>query len=210
MSDNDKHETTDDIIAEMLGAKTEFPFVYLMGEPDTPEVVDFETKEIIEPRKINIRRVTVKELANRIKAAHERELAQLREALLRCDAIAQLPEVRNEQSIKDMRNIIKRALATPATAEKSSAVGDSAKLREALELFAHMNDDGYWNGSACICNIVAKAQQALAAPPRNCDKYSHDEALDIWAVENENERNGCFDEWLYHEATEKEGGNDAE
>lgn len=42
-------------------------------------------------------------------------------------------------------------------------------MREALELFAHMNDDGYYNRSAQICNIVAKAQQALAAPPRNCD-----------------------------------------
>ena len=39
--------------------------------------------------------------------------AELREALLRCDAIAQLPEVRNEQSIKDMRNIIRQALSEP-------------------------------------------------------------------------------------------------
>lgn len=39
--------------------------------------------------------------------------AAMREALVRCDAIAQLPEVRNEQSIKDMRNIIKHALSAP-------------------------------------------------------------------------------------------------
>ena len=80
----EKQETADDIIAEMLGARTEFPFVYLMGEPDTPEVIDPKTNEIIEPRKINIRRVTVKELADRLKAALRRERgdrAKLREAV---------------------------------------------------------------------------------------------------------------------------------
>lgn len=80
----EKQETVDDIIAEMLGARTEFPFVYLMGEPDTPEVIDLRTKEIIEPRKINIRRVTVKELADRFEAALKRECgnyAAMREAL---------------------------------------------------------------------------------------------------------------------------------
>lgn len=81
---SEKQETADDIIAEMLGARTEFPFVYLMGEPDTPEVIDPKTKKIIEPRKINIRRVTVKELADRLKAALRRErgdCAKLREAV---------------------------------------------------------------------------------------------------------------------------------
>lgn len=80
-------ETADDIITEMRGARTEFPFVYLMGEPDTPEVIDLRTKEITEPRKINIRRVTVKELADRFEAALKRECgnyAKLREALELC------------------------------------------------------------------------------------------------------------------------------
>lgn len=82
-----RQETADDIIAEMLGARTEFPFVYLMGEPDTPEVIDPKTKEIIAPRKINIRRVTVKELADRLKAAHNRERggsAAIRKLLAEC------------------------------------------------------------------------------------------------------------------------------
>ena len=82
-----RQETADDIIAEMLGARTEFPFVYLMGEPDTPEVIDPKTKEIIAPRKINIRRVTVKELADRLKAAHNRErgdFAAIRKLLAEC------------------------------------------------------------------------------------------------------------------------------
>ena len=79
-----EQETIADIIAEMRGARTEFPFVYLMGEPDTPEVIDLRTKEITEPRKINIRRVTVKELADRLEAARKRErgdCAMLREAM---------------------------------------------------------------------------------------------------------------------------------
>lgn len=78
----DTKETHADIIAEMRGARTEFPFVYLIGEPDTPEVIDFRTKEIIDPRKINIRRVTVKELADRLEVAIKRErgdAAKLRE-----------------------------------------------------------------------------------------------------------------------------------
>ena len=82
-----RQETVDDIIAEMLGARTEFPFVYLMGEPDTPEIVDVKTKKIIEPRKINIRRVTVKELADRLEAAHKRECggsAAIRKLLAEC------------------------------------------------------------------------------------------------------------------------------
>ena len=37
----------------------------------------------------------------------------MREALLRCDAIAQLPEIREYVIVKDMRNFIKKALAAP-------------------------------------------------------------------------------------------------
>lgn len=52
---------------------------------------------------------------------------------------------------------------------KREAPGNSAKLREVVERVAHMNDDGYWNSSAQICNLVALARAALAAPSRNCD-----------------------------------------
>ncbi len=37
----------------------------------------------------------------------------MREALLRCDAIAQQPEIREYVIVKDMRNLIKKALAAP-------------------------------------------------------------------------------------------------
>ena len=40
--------------------------------------------------------------------------AALREALLRCEAISCLPEIREQQSVRDMRNIIAAALSAPA------------------------------------------------------------------------------------------------
>ena len=57
--------------------------------------------------------------------------------------------------------------------------------------------------------IMEIIDAALAAPPRNCDKYSHDQALRIWSAEPENPMNGCFDDWLYAPATEK-GATDGE
>jgi hypothetical protein len=65
-------------------------------------------------------------LADRIEAAHKREreatckeslqvgnAAALRETLLRCDAIAQLPEIREYKIVKEMRNLIRGVLASP-------------------------------------------------------------------------------------------------
>jgi hypothetical protein len=50
--------------------------------------------------------------------------------------------------------------------------------------------------------MVMVCAKVLSAPPRNCDKYSHDEALQVWASEKSNEHNGCFDVWLYEVAKE--------
>ena len=111
-----ENETVADIIAEMRGARTEFPFVYLMGEPDTPEVIDFETKEIIAPRKINIRRVMVKELADRLEAAYKRErkasgnAAKLREAMdYLCERMADIDATFDPSEVECLR----AALAAP-------------------------------------------------------------------------------------------------
>ena len=59
--------------------------------------------------------------ADRIEAAYKRERedaiaatvveAAMRETLLRCDAIAQLPEIREYIIVKEMRNLIKGALS---------------------------------------------------------------------------------------------------
>lgn len=112
-----EQETHAEVIAEMRGAKTEFPFVYLMGEPDTPEIVDVTTKKIIEPRKINIRYVTVKELANRLEAAHERErgnFAALRGALKAIGGLCTRLIPTWDGAIGRIKDITEAALATPA------------------------------------------------------------------------------------------------
>lgn len=62
---------------------------------------------------------------------------------------------------------------------------NNAKLRDLAEAVAHMNDDGYWNGSASICALVGKATAALDAPARNCDtKESIDAVVKRFKAEN--------------------------
>lgn len=58
-----------------------------------------------------------------------------------------------------------------ATAENSSAVGNAAKLREALyDIIMLTMKVGYSIHGDVACGIIAsKARLALAAPPRNCD-----------------------------------------
>ena len=46
-------------------------------------------------------------------AANVGNAAKMRETLLRCDAIAQLPEIREYIIVKEMRNLIKGALSAP-------------------------------------------------------------------------------------------------
>lgn len=84
----------------------------------------------------------------------------------------------------------------------NTPVGNAAAMREALEKCRDLAEtiwqsEGGEDVSSEICELKDRIAAALAAPARNCDKYSHDEALRVWAAEKENERNGCFDEWLY-------------
>lgn len=96
---------------------------------------------------------------------------------------------------------------------------NNAKLREALELarlYISLGPEAesrakVKNGQIEMLHaidVIDKVSTALASPPRNCDKYSHDQALRIWSAEPDNQMNGCFDDWLYAPATEEEGGND--
>lgn len=95
--------------------------------------------------------------------------------------------------------------------ELKKQVGNAAKLREAVEFIKQyfdkidpFNINTYTFSQIEVEHINEAIDAALAAPPRNCDKFSHDEALQVWASEKGNERNGCFDEWLYEIA--KDGG----
>jgi hypothetical protein len=49
-------------------------------------------------------------------------------------------------------------------------------------------------------NTVSKA---LAEPPRNCDLYSHEQALQIWYTKEEEDIVSCFDIWLYEKGGDK-------
>ena len=89
-------------------------------------------------------------------------------------------------------------------AAHKSERGNIAALREALKAIARLCTGLMITGDSVFWRIKDMTEDALAATPRNCDRYSHDEALQVWASEKENESNGCFDEWLYEIA--KEGG----
>lgn len=175
-----EQETHAEVIAEMRGAKTEFPFVYLMGEPDTPEIVDVRTKEIMEPRKINSRRVTVKELAGRLEAAHKRErgdAAKLREA-----CIYALAELEHFRKCHDARlhfcDIVHVGNAKHALKTALSAPPRNCDMPLVVDGPADNNADKAW--------IVFK-------------RHNPDAYFDVSGLLR------CID-WLYAPAAEKEGG----
>lgn len=64
--------------------------------------------------------------------------AAMREALLRCDAIAQLPEIREYVIVKDMRNLIKKALAAPP---RNCDVGTADEQQDRFREFCRKHFD---------------------------------------------------------------------
>ena len=97
--------------------------------------------------------------------------------------------------------------------------GDCAKLREALDESRRIASDlggcrlnDYWK----LNEIVRVCEAALAAPPRNCDKYpTFNDAIRALADKRgwhdakwDSERYCILASWLYAPATEKEGAND--
>ena len=128
-----------------------------------------------------------------------------------------------------IRDKARAALAAPATAEKSSAVGDAAKLREALERvlcwLKRMNAEplntlavseltpSYAVNKTAKSIIedndyhISQLTAALSAPPRNCDRFATlPDALAAWRDIDPREA-GPFDTWLFALATEQEGGD---
>ena len=70
---------------------------------------------------------------------------------------------------------------TTPTCEKSSAVGNAAKMREALEQIRELlSIGGKLDTAMCIRYEAAYliAKEALSAPPRNCDVGTADEQRD--------------------------------
>lgn len=103
--------------------------------------------------------------ADRIEAAMEAECEELHKRIkLWLDRADELRKKCDEQYA-----VIKQNLTT----EKTSAVGNAAKMREALEdsngLLEELALIGEWFESAR--GQIAENKAALSAPARNCDKY---------------------------------------
>lgn len=61
-------------------------------------------------------------------------------------------------------------------------VGNAAKLREVAEFVAHIDDNGYTSHD--VQCAIDKARAAIAAPARNCERFSdYHDAVDAWEKE---------------------------
>lgn len=112
-----------------------------------------------------------------------------------------------------------------ATTKESLAVGNSgdcAKLREAVKLCMDEMCSrcrelaaARSNPLPCLqgCEPVRKAKAALAAPPRNCDRFQTKfDAKRAWekVCKAGLPEQGPFEDWIFAPATEQEGGSDAD
>ena len=132
----------------------------------------------------------VLEFANRIEAAAKREREARAEAAQICGEIGEM-------------------IGREATREKSSRVGNSAKIRSALDKVVDFLRLTYAQDYPVSRDKLADAidigVSALAAPPRNCDRpecATPDAAQYTW--NNEDGGKTAYYEWLL--ATYTEGG----
>ena len=125
-------------------------------------------------------------LADRIEAAAKREREAGAEAAQVCGEIGEM-------------------IGMEATREKSSRVGNAAKMREALSdaCYAMFNFLKTQNGGyEEMAKALDKAKAALAAPPRNCDRpecATTKAAQDVWRREDGGKT--AYYEWLLAEST---------
>ena len=131
----------------------------------------------------------VLEFANRIESAAKREREAGAEAAQVCGEIGEM-------------------IGMEATREKSSRVGNSAKMREALSdaCYAMFNFLKTQNGGyGEMAKALDKAKAALAVPPRNCDRpecATTKSAQDVWRKEDGGKT--AYYEWLLQKY--EEGG----
>ena len=110
----------------------------------------------------------IKDFADQLDAAHKREVDALKQ---RCvELVAEVAA--KDEVIKRLNDAISEEQRRKmATAENSSAVGDCAKLREALVSIKagilKRRSENVWY--ITDSDILEKIDAALTAPPRNCD-----------------------------------------
>ena len=99
--------------------------------------------------------------------------AQLKDETL-CDSIVEMRDLAehrdwhnhtsqsNRERVSYLADRIDRA-RMKMEIEMANLRKENVKLREFARLVSHMNDDGYWNGSASIGALVGNAKVVLAA-----------------------------------------------
>lgn len=97
-------------------------------------------------------------------------------------------------------------------------VGNTAKMRAALETIRDRMVAGVYDGRFDCHESIETAEAALAAPPRNCDRFATPGEImsefrrrqckfcnGVEGVGGKNNCFRCFPEWIFAEAT-NEGG----
>ena len=153
-------------------------------------------------------------LADRIEAAHKTEIKQIKFNFGQGDCVkcAEVPDESCKYygepdgcNFRSLANILRKAevcemIGREATREKSSQVGNAAKIREALSdaCYAMFNFLKTQNGGyEEMAKALDEAKAALAEPPRNCDRpecATTREAQDVW--NNEDGGKTAYYEWL--------------
>ena len=157
--------------------------------------------------------------ANRIEAAHKTEIKQIKFNFGQGDCVkcAEVPDESCKYygepdgcNFRSLANILRKAevcemIGREATREKSSQVGNAAKIREALSdaCYAMFNFLKTQNGGyEEMAKALDKAKAALAEPPRNCDRpecATTKAAQDVWRKEDGGKT--AYYEWLLAEST---------
>ena len=141
--------------------------------------------------------------ADRFEAAHQREVAELKSKMN--DVVCE------NEALRDACGTCGVKREREATREKSSQVGNAAKMREALSdaCYAMFNFLKTQNGGyEEMAKALDKAKATLAEPPRNCDRpecATTKAAQEVWRKEDGGKT--AYYEWLLATYTEGETTN---
>ena len=143
----------------------------------------------------------LKEWADRIEAAAKREVAELKSKMN--DVVCE------NEALRDACGTCGAKREREATREKSSRVGNAAKMREALKEISREiweSIDPFCNDDCCKPKreLAKMADAALSATPRNCDRpecATTKAAQDVWRKEDGGKT--AYYEWLLAASTKR-------
>ena len=173
--------------------------VKLVKRPETLEEIEVDLRS--DKRRFSNSTGVV--IAQRIEAARKRMEWTHKKELETRDAVIQTEVAAREAE----REAHKREL---------EAVGNAAKLREALKLclrgmcgYCRMDAEARGMTTECVngCAVMHDAKAALAAPARNCDKYDAESCRIAYHLHGDGLMTmQAFADWLFAPATESEAG----